>query len=131
MARIKHPRFEPGRTTALGIEFIDGFADADLTGNPILKLALLQHGYSITEPLEITDLTGTLTDPTITVSLAADPGTEEFAIVELPDGTVIGDGKSVATLYAADLDGTGDNLPEYVEGDTAEKIAPARRGRKG
>lgn len=92
MARIKHPRFEPGRSKALGIEFIDGYAVVDLADNPILSAALIQHGFEITEMLD-------------------DSG--EFAVA-----------------LAADLDGTGDNLPVTVDGDTAEKIAPARRGRK-
>lgn len=50
MARIKHPRFQPGRTRGLaGIEFIDGFAEVNLDGNDILRQAFVQHGYGIEE----------------------------------------------------------------------------------
>jgi len=58
MARIKHPRFQPGRTKALGIEFIDGYADVDLTDKPILAQALLQHGFEIElEAVQLESLT--------------------------------------------------------------------------
>lgn len=50
MARIKHPRFQPGRTRGLaGIEFIDGFAEVELEGNTHLAQALAQHGYTVVE----------------------------------------------------------------------------------
>lgn len=180
MARIKHPRFQPGRTKALGLEFIDGYADVDLTDAPILHQALLQHGYEIRTlidspayglgiqvdfPTVVAEgnqtVTGTVTftgpsvESGVTVTLDHDgpplaplplpdvrfldlttlkladlrdiadiEGIDhpakatraqlidllsrapakpiQFAVVELPDGTVIGDGKSIATLHAAD-----------------------------
>lgn len=50
MARIKHPRFQPGRTRGLaGIEFIDGYAEVELEGNTHLAQALAQHGYTVEE----------------------------------------------------------------------------------
>lgn len=136
MSRIKHPRFQPGRSRSLGIEFVDGYAEVDLADKPNLSAALIQHGYSIEETLtvdgdlsgllEASDASGDILDlETLTVpqlrSLArirsvdvpkratkadlidlisrqpAEP--VQFAVVELPDGTIIGDGKSIATLH--------------------------------
>lgn len=76
-------RFQPGRIKALGIEFIDGYADVDLTDKPVLSAALIQDGFEVT------------------VS---------------PDAS-----GEVVVLLDADLDGTGDNLPEAIDGDAAEK----------
>ena len=52
MARIEHPRPEIGRQKAFELEFVDGFAEADLTDAPNLTAALNQHGYTITETVD-------------------------------------------------------------------------------
>jgi hypothetical protein len=49
--RITHPRPQAGRQTALGLTFTDGVATAD-TIHPERALALTQHGYTITEPVD-------------------------------------------------------------------------------
>lgn len=52
MARIKHPRPQLGRVKDAigGVEFIDGYADVDLTDKPNLAAAYKLHGYEIVEP---------------------------------------------------------------------------------
>ena len=80
MSRIKHPNPRPGTFTDRlgGVVFHDGYAEVDLTEDPHLRAAYVQHGYEIEESVEL----------------------------------------------IADLDGTGRNLPPYVEGG-GEKVAPA------
>lgn len=60
MARVQHPQPQVGIVTDRlgGIEFTDGVAEVDLSDKPNLRAAYLQHGYSITEPLNVVDLTG-------------------------------------------------------------------------
>lgn len=57
MARITHPRPRPGRVTDLGIEFVDGIADVDLTDRDVLRQALTQHRYGIDEVPELEEHT--------------------------------------------------------------------------
>lgn len=142
MARITHPRFQAGRVTEFGIEFIDGFAETDLGDNEVLRLALVQHGFGIDETVGLDDRTVAelrteLEDlgydvktswrkpelierlaqhrelntekvsegyPTIVGEpIEGEPSTTgPFATATLLDGTVIGDGKSIATLPAAE-----------------------------
>lgn len=52
MARVAHPLPLPGTQTFIGITFHDGFAELDLTDQPIIVEALLQHGYTIEDTLE-------------------------------------------------------------------------------
>lgn len=142
MARIKHPQFKPGRATDLGIEFIDGFAEVDLTDKPILRQALLQHGYEIDETVglderTVPELRAELEElgyevktswrkPELIERLAQhrELKTEKFATAELSDGTVIGDGKSLATLPVAE-----DDAPEVTAAgagiDAAPIVSPA------
>ncbi|MDR6867526.1 hypothetical protein J2Y69_002130 [Microbacterium resistens] len=55
MIRIMHPRPQLGRQHALGVEFVDGIAEA--TGlHPDRELALTQHGFTI-ESGDVVDLT--------------------------------------------------------------------------
>ncbi len=49
--RILHPRPEPGRQSALGVEFRGGVADVDEL-HPERERALLQHGFTIERELE-------------------------------------------------------------------------------
>ena len=46
--RIKHPNFEPGRVKAIGVEFVDGFAEVEALA-PETRDALLQHGFTFEE----------------------------------------------------------------------------------
>lgn len=125
MARITHPTFTPGRSKGLaGIEFIDGFAEVDLGTNDVLRQALVQHGYGIDEAVGLDeqtvaelraelealgyDVKMSWRKPELIERLAqhrelnTEKVSEGFAIAELPDGTVIGDGKSLATLPVAE-----------------------------
>ncbi|MDN4598459.1 hypothetical protein [Leifsonia virtsii] len=49
MARIKHPQPQLGRIRDRigGIEFIDGYADVDLSDKPNLVAAYAMHGYEV------------------------------------------------------------------------------------
>ena len=80
MARIKHPNPRPGTFTDRlgGVVFHDGYAEVDLTHDENLADAYRMHGYLITET----------------------PAVAEFAIVELANGTILGDGQSIVTLHA-------------------------------
>ena len=122
MARIKHPNPLQGTFTDRigGVVFRDGYAEVDLTEDPNLRDAYLMHGYEV----EVADKGTPFFDLTVPelrdlaetegidipkgakkaeiVRAFLDAATTEFAVVELPDGTVIGDGKSIATLYVAD-----------------------------
>lgn len=128
MARIKHPHFQPGRVKSpLGVVFVDGFAEVDLTDKPILRQALVQHRYEIDDVPELVehtvqelrdelkslgyDVKSSWRKPELverlaqhrelnTETIVEGDAVEKFAIVELPDSTVIGDGKSIATLFA-------------------------------
>lgn len=64
MARIKHPHPQPGRVRDRigGIEFIDGYADVDLSDKPNLADAYAMHGYEI-EP-EVAE-TATISDTAV------------------------------------------------------------------
>jgi hypothetical protein len=54
--RIQHPRFQPGRVTDLGIEFVDGFAEVEEL-HPERRQALLQHGFTIDETADLEEQT--------------------------------------------------------------------------
>jgi hypothetical protein len=124
--RIQHPRFQPGRVTDLGIEFVDGFAEVEEL-HPERRQALLQHGFTIDETADLeeqtveqlrTELKGYgyevkkswrkpelieriaqhLELNAVTDAQAAEGG-EPFATVELADGTVVDDGASLVTLH--------------------------------
>ncbi len=49
MARIKHPHPQLGRIFDRigGIEFVDGYADVDLSDKPNLAAAYAMHGYTV------------------------------------------------------------------------------------
>jgi hypothetical protein len=51
VARIIHPRPQAGRVTDRigGVEFVDGFAEVDLSDKPHLRDSFVQHGYGIEE----------------------------------------------------------------------------------
>lgn len=141
MARIKHPRPQLGRVVDRigGIEFIDGYADVDLSDKPNLAAAYAMHGYEVEpEVAETATISETAADAhegdesldSLTVAelkaLADDAGIKpkskwskadyvealanhletvigtQPAIVELADGTVLGDGESIATLPVED-----------------------------
>ena len=109
MARITHPRPQAGKQTFLGVTFHDGFAEvADL--HPEVRAALVLHGFKFEDaerPAEPSKrsrkgkpakpkkaaeiITGTPADPD-----SVDEG--PFGIVEMLDGTIIGDGDSLATI---------------------------------
>lgn len=46
--RIKHPEFKAGREKAIGLEFIDGYAEVESLADET-RAALLQHGFEIVE----------------------------------------------------------------------------------
>jgi hypothetical protein len=52
MIRITHPRPELGRQSALGVDFIDGFAEVEEL-HPERALALTQHGFTIESPIAL------------------------------------------------------------------------------
>jgi hypothetical protein len=81
MAHVFHPTRPAGKHhDTLGIIFIDGVAEVDLTDAPNLRGALHQNGYRVTEPLPRGRFTGLEND--FPVTLAADlDGTSD----ELPD----------------------------------------------
>lgn len=54
--RIEHPRFQLGRVTDLGIEFVDGFAEVEEL-HPERRLALIQHGFTIDETADLAEHT--------------------------------------------------------------------------
>lgn len=56
MARITHPRPVAGRTTAFGIEFVDGVAQVDVL-HPERRAALLLHRYVIDERPDLEEQT--------------------------------------------------------------------------
>lgn len=141
MARIKHPHPQLGRITdRIGsIEFIDGYANVDLSDKPNLAAAYAMHGYEVepevAETAAISDAAvgahdgdeslDSLTVPELK-ALADDAGIttkakwskadyvevlsrhlesvigSQPAIVELADGTIIGDGETITTLPAED-----------------------------
>jgi hypothetical protein len=109
MARITHPRPQAGKQTFLGVTFHDGFAEvADL--HPEVRAALVLHKFTIDDaerPVQPSKRSrkGKPTKPKkaaeVIVSTPADPDSVNegpFGIVEMLDGTIIGDGKSLATL---------------------------------
>jgi hypothetical protein len=111
MARITHPQFQLGRSKGIaGTEFIDGFAEIDLEGDDVLREAFLQHGYIIEDAVRPAKAPkrsrkGKTAKPQkaaeVIASTPADPDSVNegpFGIVEMLDGTIIGDGKSLATL---------------------------------
>ena len=103
--RITHPRPALGRQKFIGIEFRDGYAEVE-TLHPEVEASLLQHGYGIEETLADDSAESPFEPLPEAVEGDTKPKTsrrknskaEEFAIVEMPDGTVIGDGESIATL---------------------------------
>jgi len=113
MARIIHPRPKAGKQTFIGVTFYDGFAEVDDL-HPEVRAALVLHGFKFEDavrpvepskrsrkrkpakPVKVAEVkAGTPVDPD-----SVDDG--PFAIVEMFDGTIIGDGKSLATLTAND-----------------------------
>ena len=100
MSRIKHPNPRPGTFTDRlgGVVFHDGFAEVDLTDEPHLRAAYIQHGYGISVFTGVTVDLETLT-------------TGGGAQVDLP----------------GELDGTPGALPTAVEGNNAERIAEGTR----
>jgi hypothetical protein len=127
MARITHPRPQAGKQTFVGVTFYDGFAEvADL--HPEVRAALVLHNFTIEDterpvqpkkrsgkrkpakPKKVAEQVTTHADGSFTAPDGytgalpdADPSqTGPFAIVEMSDGTTIGDGKSLATLPAND-----------------------------
>lgn len=117
MAHITHPRPKAGQQNFIGIDFHDGFADVDNL-HPEVRASLAQHGFTIDETPElrektVAELRAELEDLGYDVKTSwkkaelveriaqhHDLNTEKFAIVEQPDGTIVGDGTSLATLPA-------------------------------
>lgn len=97
LSRIKHPNPRLGTFTDRlgGVVFHDGFAEVDLTDEPHLRAAYIQHGYGISVFTGVTVDMETLT-------------TGGGAQVDLP----------------GELDGTPGVLPTAVEGN-GEQTAPA------
>lgn len=81
MARIKHPNPQLGRVRdrIAGIEFIDGYADVDLSDKPNLAAAYAMHGYGV-EP-EVAE-TATIND-TFASEHAGDETLDSLTIPEL------------------------------------------------
>lgn len=124
--RIIHPRPVQGRQKFIGVEFVDGFARVDKL-DPIIEQTLLQHRFvieqeptvdlealTVKELREIADVEGVAVPAKASKAdlvdvlsrIPAGPDGEPFGVAELADGTVIGDGESLATLpadVAADL----------------------------
>jgi len=109
MARITHPRPQAGKQTFIGVTFYDGFAEvADL--HPEVRAALVLHNFKFEDaerPVEPSKRSrkGKPAKPKkpaeVIVSTPVDPDSVDegpFGIVEMPDGTIIGDGESLATL---------------------------------
>ena len=115
--RIIHPHPVRGRQKFIGVEFIDGFAVVE-TLHPEVEAALEQHRFSIEHeaaPVELGNITiAELRDVADVAGIeyparankqklidlieAAQNSGEEFAVVELDDGSVVGDGTSIVTL---------------------------------
>ena len=113
MARITHPRPKAGKQTFIGVTFYDGFAEvADL--HPEVRAALVLHKFTIEDaerPVAPSKRSRkhkpakSKKPAEVIVSTPVDPDSVDegpFGIVEMPDGTIIGDGKSLATLPAND-----------------------------
>lgn len=109
MIRITAPRLILGASKFIGIQFRDGVAQVEYV-HPEVEASLLQHRYTIERELVSTDeespfeqLPDADDKPKVSKSRGrkASLTIEDeapFAIVEMPDGTVIGDGESLATL---------------------------------
>lgn len=132
MIRITAPRLILGASKFIGIQFRDGVAQVEDL-HPEIRQALEQHGYTIEEEIAavaLEDLTvRELRDIAEVegIELPARASKAElvdlisrsgFAVFEGPDGTVIGDGESIATLptefVAAAWQG---DVPEIVAED--------------
>jgi len=109
MARITHPRPKAGKQTFIGVTFYDGFAEVDDL-HPEVRAALVLHNFTIEDaerPVQPKKRSRKRkpAKPTkvaeVNAGAPVDPGSVDegpFGIVEMPDGTIIGDGKSLATL---------------------------------
>jgi hypothetical protein len=109
MARITHPRPQAGKQTFVGVTFYDGFAEvADL--HPEVRAALVLHNFTIEDterPVQPKKRSGKRKPAKpgkaaeVKAGTPVDPDSGDegpFAIVEMFDGTIIGDGKSLPTL---------------------------------
>jgi hypothetical protein len=128
MARIIHPEPLPGAQSFIGIDFIDGVAEVDLDStSQFIFESLEQHGFTteidtveldpiidltkltLTELRDIADIEDvwygpktSKTDLVDALNLNRADLAPDFAIVVQPDGTVIGDGESLAALPTGD-----------------------------
>lgn len=114
MARITHPTSTKGRHYGhFGVIFDNGVADVELTDESRAWYA--GRGYGIEQ------------------SEWAYCGLGVCAANDGHEGTCAEasgwDDVEEVVVLEGELDGTGDNLPEFVEGD-GEKVAPARRSRR-
>ena len=103
--RIIHPHPVQGRQNFIGVEFVDGFAVVESLP-PETEAALVQHGYVIEHEREAVDGEPGVKAPSRRSrnrGRSPDPVVEDFATVEIADGSVVGDGSSIVTLHT---DGT-------------------------
>lgn len=99
--RIIHPHPVQGRQKFIGVEFVDGVATVDEL-HPETVTALGQHGYVI-EPEVVAPDVKVSSRRSRNRGRSPDPVVEDFATVEIADGSVVGDGSSIVTLHT---DGT-------------------------
>jgi len=99
--RIIHPHPVQGRQNFIGVVFVDGVATVDEL-HPETVTALGQHGYVI-EPEMVAPGVKAPSRRSRNRGRSPDPVVEDFATVEIADGSVVGDGSSIVTLHT---DGT-------------------------
>ncbi|UAJ80156.1 hypothetical protein IT072_03665 [Leifsonia sp. ZF2019] len=92
MARIKHPRPQLGRIRdrIAGVEFIDGYADIDLSDKPNLADAYAMHGYEV-EP-EVAE-TATISD----TAVSEHEGDESLDSLTIPELKALADESGIET----------------------------------
>ena len=112
MTRITHPHPQAGRQTFIGVTFRDGFAEVDDL-HPEVRAALVLHNFTIEDaerPVQPKKRSRRrkpakpakpAKDAEVNAGAPVDPDSGDegpFGIVEMFDGTIIGDGKSLPTL---------------------------------
>lgn len=95
--RILHPHPELGAQKFIGVLFRDGVAVVDEL-HPETVAALIQHGFTIEAETPPKPSKRTSKGKAVKAEKTADDTAGPYAIAELADGSIIGDGESLATL---------------------------------